>query len=300
MTRSHPPTLLKIAERTLADEDLFAPGDCVVCAVSGGPDSMALLHVLAKLAPRRRVHLAAHAIDHGLRPAAAEEIAIAERMACDLGVAFSSTRLEVRPGSNLMARAREARYAALGNALAAWTEQNGRKEPLVRGFIATGHHADDRAETVLMRLLRGTGPLGLAVLPPRSERLIRPFVRARRSDVIAHVVRHRIPHAHDPTNRDPRFLRTRVRLEAMPLLEQLSPRIVEHLCDIADATCEIQSLDPGIVPGILDGHRLGRAQRTELSRALRNRNHRVRVPLPGGKIATVDLSTRKIMLIEGG
>ncbi len=300
MTRSHPPTLFKIAERTLADEGLLAPGDCVVCAVSGGPDSMALLHVLAKLASRRRAHLAAHAVDHGLRPAAIEEIAIAERMASDLGVTFSSTRVQVRPGANLMARAREARYEALGAALAAWSAVKGKKASRDRSFIATGHHADDRAETVLMRLLRGTGPLGLAVLPPRSDRLIRPFVRARRSDVIAHVDRHDLPHAHDPTNQDPRFLRTRVRREAMPLLELLSPRIVEHLCDLADAARELQSLGSVIVPDLLDGHRLGRAQRTELTRALKNQNRRVRVPLPGGKIATVDLSSRKIVLIEGG
>ncbi len=300
MTRSHPPTLFKIAERTLADEGVLVPGDCVVCAVSGGPDSMALLHVLAKLASRRRVHLAAHAVDHGLRAAATEELAIAERMASDLGVSFSSTRVQVRPGANLMARARDARYQALDAALSAWSAKKGKKEPDDRCFIATGHHADDRAETVLMRLLRGTGPGGGAGRPPRSDRHKRPLVRARRSDVIAHVDRHRIPHAHDPTNRDPRFLRTRARLEVMPLLERLSPRIVEHLCDLADATCELQSMGSAIVPDVLDGHRLGRAQRTELARALKNRNRRVRVPLPGGKIATVDLSSRRIMLIEGG
>src|SRR5258708_1873109 len=203
---------------------------------------MALLHVLSKLSSRRGAHLAAHAVDHGLRSAAAEEIAMAERMASDLGVPFSSTRVQVRAGANLMARARAARYEALDAALAIWGAENGKKELRASCFLATGHHADDRAETVLMRLLRGTGPVGLAVLPPRAGRLIRPFVRARRADVIAHLDRHRIPHAHDPTNEDPRFFRTRIRREALPLLEQLSPRIVEHLCDLADAMCELQEV----------------------------------------------------------
>jgi tRNA(Ile)-lysidine synthase len=100
--------------------------------------------------------------------------------------------------------------------------------------IATGHHADDRAETLLIRLLRGTGPVGLAVLPPRDGDRIRPFYRARRADVDAHVSRHHIPHAIDPSNRDPRFLRARVRHELLPVLERLSPRVVEHLCSLAD------------------------------------------------------------------
>jgi tRNA(Ile)-lysidine synthase len=71
-------------------------------------------------------------------------------------------------------------------------------------------------------------------LPPRDGDRIRPFIRARRTDVDAHVTRHRIPHAIDPSNRDPRFLRTHVRQEVLPALERLSPRIVEHFCRLAD------------------------------------------------------------------
>jgi tRNA(Ile)-lysidine synthase len=102
------------------------------------------------------------------------------------------------------------------------------------GRIATGHHADDRAETLLMRLLRGTGARGLAVLQPLEGDRIRPLLRARRVDIDGHIARHRVPHAIDPSNRDPRFLRARVRMELLPELERLSPRIVEHLCALAD------------------------------------------------------------------
>src|SRR5262249_5954299 len=151
--------------------------------------------------------------------------------------------------------------------------------------IATSHHADDRAETVLIRLLRGTGPAGLAVLPARSEHLMRPLIRARRTDIVAHLERHRIPFAVDPTNRNPRFLRPRVRHELLPLLVELSPRIVEHLCELADAASKLGSPEDAAVPNVLEGLRLGRAQRSALARALKNRNRGARVLLPGGRIA---------------
>jgi tRNA(Ile)-lysidine synthase len=308
--RSHPPTLLKLAERTIADEHLLGAGDFVLVAVSGGPDSMALLHVLAKLAPRFGARVAAHGVDHGLRAAAASELALVERFARELGVPFTTSRVEVGPGANLMARAREARYASLEKVLRRSTERDGgrsegRAESHDRSatgaaLIATGHHADDRAETVLIRLLRGTGPAGLAVLPPRSAHLIRPFVRARRTDIVAHAERHGIPFAHDPTNRDPRFLRTRVRHELLPLLADLSPRIVEHLCALADASSARGGPEEeGAVPETLEGLPLGRAQRSALARALKNRNRAARVPLSGGRIAAVDLFSRRIVLIKG-
>jgi tRNA(Ile)-lysidine synthase len=296
MRSSHPPTLFKIVERTIRDEGLLARGDVVLVAVSGGPDSMALLHVLAQLAPRLGMRIEAHGIDHGLRSAAADELAEAHAFAQALGVRFATTRVDVQPGANLMARAREARYRALREALARVPALSGR-EPANR-VIATGHHADDRAETVLLRLLRGAGPVGLAVLPPRVGDLIRPLVRARRTDVAAHVARHHVPYAEDPSNCDPRFLRTRVRTEILPTLMGLSPRIVEHLCDLADALGEDRPDEKRLVPAVFEGLTLGKAQRSALARALRNHNPRVRVPLTGGKIAGVDLSSRKIVLMK--
>jgi len=241
MTRpSHPPTLLTLARRALEDEIRLPPGSRLVVAVSGGPDSMALLHVLARLSGRARMELVAHGVDHGLRPEAALELDLAEQLARALKVPFERTRVALAEGGNLQARAREARYAAL-EAAAARADA---------AAIATAHHADDRAETVIMRLLRGAGPDGLAVLPatadrkhaddplsagaPPSRLLVRPFLRARRADVLAHLRRHEVAFAEDPSNLDRRFLRTRVRHEVMPLLEDLSPGVVRHLCALAD------------------------------------------------------------------
>jgi tRNA(Ile)-lysidine synthase len=224
MPRSHPPTLITIVRAALRDHGLAPRGTSVLVAVSGGPDSMALLHVMALLRARHGFGLFAHGVDHGLRAEAARELDLAESFSRDLDVPFSRTAVKVSQGGNLQARARDARW----DALRAAASRAGADR------IATGHHADDRAETLLMRLLRGTGARGLAVLPPMEGDRIRPLLHARRPDIDAHIARHRVPHAIDPSNRDPRFLRARVRMQLLPELERLSPRIVEHLCALAD------------------------------------------------------------------
>jgi tRNA(Ile)-lysidine synthase len=224
MPRSHPPTLITSARRTLLEECGPLGSRSVLAAVSGGGDSQAMLSVLARLAPKLGFRLLAHGIDHGLRPEARAELDLAEALASKLGVPFGRTRLALARGGNLQARARDARYAALRE-IAAPHE----------ALIATAHHANDRAETVLLRLLRGAGPRGLAVLAPRAQDVIRPLVRAGKRDVLLHLERHNLDFAEDPSNKDAAYLRVRVRHEALPLLEQLSPQIVRHLNALADA-----------------------------------------------------------------
>jgi tRNA(Ile)-lysidine synthase len=211
--------------RALREECGVTRGTRVLLALSGGGDSMALLHVLALLAKKQGFSVFAHGVDHGLRAEAAAELDQAQAHCEALGVAFTRTVLALEQGGNLQARARDARRAALLAAAKAVTADR----------IATAHHADDRAETVLLRLLRGAGPQGLAVLAPRAGVWIRPQGRARKADIALHLARHHLPFADDPSNLNRRFLRTRVRYELLPLLEQLSPQIVEHLCALADA-----------------------------------------------------------------
>jgi len=243
----------------------------LLLALSGGGDSMALLHVLSFLSKKQGFSLCAHGVDHGLRAEAVAELDRAEAQCVALGVPFSRSVLSLSSGGNLQARARDARRAALLSAA----------ETCRAELIATAHHADDRAETVLLRLLRGSGPFGLAVLPPRSGIWIRPQYRARKADVLAHLARHQLAFAEDPSNLNPRFQRTRVRSELLPLLEQLSPQIVSHLCALADA------LNEGRVPPSCDEFRdadgvalvLNRAQRLLVGRArtLGQRTARVRL-----------------------
>jgi tRNA(Ile)-lysidine synthase len=222
--RSHPPSLLTLVRQIVREHGLIGRGETVLVAVSGGPDSMALLHALARLAPELGCRLTAHGVDHGLRPEAGAELGLAEDFANRLGVPFSRSSVALEPGGDLQARARRARLVALREAAARAGASR----------IATGHHADDRAETVLLRLLRGSGPRGLACLPPRAGEFIRPLLLARRADIDAHLRRHGVPFSLDPSNRDPRFLRARVRYELLPLLFELSPGIVGHLTGLAD------------------------------------------------------------------
>jgi tRNA(Ile)-lysidine synthase len=224
MARSHPPSLVTLVNRTLLEECGELRGRCVLAAVSGGGDSQAMLSVLARLAPRHGFELRAHGVDHGLRAEAGAELDLAEQLARELGVPFARSCVTVARGANLQARARDARYAALREAAM----------PHV-ALIATAHHADDRAETLLLRLLRGSGPRGLAVLPVRAQDVVRPLIRATKQDVTAHLERHRVEFAQDPSNSESAFLRVRVRRELLPLMSQLSPRIVKHLNVLADA-----------------------------------------------------------------
>lgn len=324
--RSHPPSLLRLAERLIRDERLIERGDVVLCACSGGPDSTALLHVLGRLRARFGFRLVAHGVDHGLRAEAAEELEHAGRVAQALGVPFDVTRLRVAPGGNLQARARDARRGALR--AAAWL--------VGAHLVATGHTADDRAETFLLRLLRGAGPRGLAVMPPSAPlenpgdpededameaseresgagherrsghgaapthpqksdeeaafRLIRPLLLARRVDVAAHLSRHGISFARDPSNEDARFLRVRVRAELLPLMESMAPGIAEHLCALADMIAE--DLRP---EGALRG--LGRAQRIAALRA-KKCERPVNLRLSGGREVTVGFSGDEVVLME--
>lgn len=284
MARSHPPTLLTLVERTLREECGIERGARILLAVSGGPDSMALLHALARMAPALGFELSAHGVDHGLRPEASAELDLAERVATASGVPFDRSRVRVAPGGNLQARARRARYDALDRA----AERAG------AGLIATAHQADDRAETVVLRLLRGSGPRGLAVLPARSGSLIRPLIRVRRADVMAHLGRHHVEHAVDPSNQDRRYLRVRVRLDLMPMLEALSPRIVPHLTALAD---QIARGDPPLVRDESGAPlALGRSQLEQLRRAQRLGLVGARVRLPGDRELRIDPRTREPVL----
>lgn len=273
-TRSHPPSLRTLARRLIRDHRLLAKGDCALVAVSGGADSTALLHVLWLLREELSVSLVAAGIDHGLRTEAGQELAQVGTLAAALGIPFVVRKVHVAPGGNLQARARVQRH----DALRSLAGQEGAR------VIATGHHADDRAETVLLRLLRGSGPRGLACLPPRQADLIRPLLLARRGDIDAHLARHRLPSSHDPSNDDARFLRTRVRHELLPLLTELSPGIVNHLTGLSD----------DLIPYVdeFPSEELRRAHREAARHAARRGKAGVRV-----RIAGVD---RELSSTDGG
>jgi tRNA(Ile)-lysidine synthase len=176
----------------------------VVVACSGGADSLALL-ILATDAGLDPV--AVH-VDHGLRPESASEAEVVRDAARHLGVAARCVRVEVGPGGNLEARARDARYAAL----------EAERVRLSATAVLVAHTADDQAETVLLNLMRGSGASGLAGMPVRRGHVVRPLLSARRTDVHAVVLERGLAPVLDPSNEDRAHRRNWVRLDALPAL----------------------------------------------------------------------------------
>jgi tRNA(Ile)-lysidine synthase len=209
---------------TMRRRRLAGPADTVLVALSAGPDSTALVAALAALRDRGEIsRVCALHVDHGLRPGGAEDAACAAAACRRLRVPFESVRVKVRPG-NVQAEARRARYAALREAA----------ERMGATRIATGHTRTDQAETVLLRLLRGAGARGLAGVPPRRGRIVRPLIDRPRAEGIAYLERTALAWREDPTNATPRFARNRLRQAAWPALLALAPSAERALARAAD------------------------------------------------------------------
>ena len=194
----------------------LAPAPALVLAVSGGPDSVALMWLAARWrrALSRGPRLVAVTVDHGLRAESAREAREVKRLAQSLDLPHHTLRWTgPKPRTGLPAAAREARYRLLARA----ARRHGATH------ILTAHTRDDQAETLLMRLLRGSGIAGLSAMPRETEReglwLTRPLLDVAKARLIATLQKARIGFADDPTNRDPAFTRPRLRA-LMPVLAE--------------------------------------------------------------------------------
>jgi len=208
--------------------DLLPRGAMVLAACSGGPDSVAMVDLLDRLAGELGFVLAIASLDHGLRAESAREVLAVERLSTELERPFRTRRLALQPGPGLQKRAREARHRAL-EALAA---------ELGADRIALGHTADDQAETVLARLLRGAGVRGLGAMAPcratsSGASLVRPVLSCRRGALRAHLEHSGRDWVRDPSNEDPRFERVRLR-RVLAQLEAEDAQLVAHLSDLAE------------------------------------------------------------------
>ena len=208
--------------------DLIPPGAGVLCALSGGADSM---YLLCRLLEGRERHgwtvYAAH-FNHGLRPAAQRDEDFVRDWCKRQGVPLAAGRADVpafvrREGLSVEEGARILRYRFLAETAEA--------EGLA--LTATGHHAGDNAETVLMNLIRGCGLNGLTGIPERRGDIVRPMLNVTRREIGDYLKEHGVPHVEDETNADPAYTRNRVRLQLLPLLEELNPRAAEHICAAA-------------------------------------------------------------------
>lgn len=215
---------LETVRSTIRRHAMLAGGETVLVAVSGGADSVALLHALMTLGPELSLRLAVLHVDHGLRPDSGRDAEFVRALAARLDVPAAVERVTVDRRGSLEAAARAARYAAL----------EAHAARLGAHRIALGHTADDQAETVLMRMRAGAGVRGLAGIPAVRGRIIRPLLEVRRSDLVAALREAGLSWVEDPSNRDPRFLRNRIRHALLPLLgASAGPDVVTTLNRVA-------------------------------------------------------------------
>lgn len=230
--------LVETVERTIREEGLLQPGERFIAGVSGGPDSMALVHVLQQLSSSWDWKVGICHVNHQLRGKEAEEeedyvaaYAAAHNIPCWI------ERVDVeayrkRFTNNMQAAARTLRYEAFRRA----------GERFGTNVVGLAHHAGDQAETVLMRMLRGTGPGGLAGIRMRSEvgglKLVRPLLRIRKVALEAYCAEERLEPRRDSSNDSRYYFRNVVRHEILPYLMKTSPQVEDSLRRLAETSAD--------------------------------------------------------------
>ena len=219
--------ILRTVRETISAHKMFDQGDSVLVAVSGGPDSIALVHLIYSMAAEFSLRPAIAHLNHCLRGSDSDRDAqFVTETARQLNLPIYAQSKDVRSFQkrhrlSLEEAARTVRYRFY-NAVA--TEYGFNK-------IALGHQGDDNAELVLMNLLRGSGHLGLSgIAPVRGGKIVRPLIRLRRSEIIDYLTEKKLPYITDASNTDPAFLRNKVRHQLMPVLQtDYNPKIIEAL-----------------------------------------------------------------------
>lgn len=219
---------------TIQHDKLFPPNQRILVAVSGGADSIALLHALARLQSQLAVHLHVATLDHGLRPTAPDDVAYVRSIAQKLNIPLTTGAVDVRAradSSSIEEAARHARYDFLADVAGA----------IGATHIATAHHADDQSETILMHILRGAGITGLVGMQTRAPvprhphlTLVRPLLHCRRQQIEAYCREHDLHPRHDESNDDPAYFRNVIRLQILPYLRQFNPNLDQALYRLSD------------------------------------------------------------------
>ena len=218
------------------DRNLVADRDHIVVAVSGGIDSMVLLDLLASLRVRRKLELVVAHVDHQRRRSSAEDARFVESRCKDYGIPFEMMRLEPAGSGNFHDRARKARYSFFLDV----ARRHGANK------VALAHQADDQAETILMRIVRGAGLSGYAGMPRRSEadgiELVRPLLDVSRAEIAAYQAERELPYRDDESNAEDHYTRNRFRHHAMPAIAKENPRYLQKFAQFAtyiDEACAV-------------------------------------------------------------
>ena len=219
--------MLEQVKALTTEYDMFPRGGKVLCAVSGGADSMCLLHLAWSMAEAGGFQVAAAHYHHGMRGAAADaDAAFVETFCKERNISCVVERGDVygqaqRLGLGVEETGRRLRYEFLRRTA----------EELGCNRIATAHNADDNLETLLLHLVRGAGLHGLAGIPPRRGEIVRPLLTTSRSDIEAYLAEHGLTHVEDCTNADESYARNRIRRQVVPVLRQLNPRLTESAAE---------------------------------------------------------------------
>ncbi len=234
--------MLKTVETFIQEQDLIPPGSTVLCAVSGGADSIAMLHILYRLRDRLGFSLAAAHYNHNLRGAESDrdqrfveqfvQLCCGEHRRID-GTILPAVRLYLGSGdvagqarlrgTGIEETARDMRYAFLRQAAA----------EAGADLIATAHTASDNVETILFHLARGSGLRGLGGILPKREEIIRPLLTVTRREVEDYLFHHCLPHMEDSSNFNDDYARNRIRHQVLPVLEEISPGFLARMADTA-------------------------------------------------------------------
>ena len=219
--------LIRDVKKTIMKYNMLRPGELIIVAVSGGPDSICLMDILACLSKKMDTTLVIAHYEHGLRPGEdTYETGMVREYARALNAPFETERASGLGlvSSSLEERARELRYDFLERIR---KKHNAHK-------IAMGHNLNDQAETVLMRLLRGSGMTGLSGIPPvRDNTVIRPLIETGREDIINYLKSANLKYATDSSNRDNRFLRNKIRMELLQEMLKYQPELIRILGNLA-------------------------------------------------------------------
>ncbi len=205
---------------------MIAPGQSVCVAVSGGPDSTALLFVLRELSERLGCNVKACHFDHALRPESADDAQFAKTTAEKLGVEFVMERDQSPATRSIQDQARRKRYGFFEKLL----------DSGYADLMATGHTLDDTVETSIMWMLRGAGPSAFGGTPPVRDRYIRPLLDIRKSSVLNWLDQRKIGSRHDASNDTDSYLRNRIRRHVIPAMERQAPGAVEAVARLARLT----------------------------------------------------------------
>jgi len=253
--------MLRSLEHFIREQDLLPPGCAVLCAVSGGADSICLLHALYRLRPKLGFSLAAAHFDHRLRGAESDrDAAFVEqfvRLCCGeqrlpdgrvlpavqlwsgSGDVAAQSRLR---GTGLEETGRDMRYA--------FFRQAAREAGCNR--IATAHNANDNAETILFDLARGTGLRGLGGIPPRRGEIVRPLLTTTRQEIEAYLAHYCLPHMEDSSNASDRYARNRIRHQVLPVLEEIAPGFSSRIAGTAALLRADEALLTGMAQELAD------------------------------------------------